>query len=146
MTLAALLAAVCLQTRADGYKYLVAAYNGEEASYELATVQKITFEDGNVVITTSEGVVSLPEEEMEKMYFSATSTRVNSLPLAAEGLSVSGNTLLVSGKGLLYIYNMGGQLIEMAKVDGQMNISLSSLPHGLYVVSMGGESIKFVKE
>ncbi len=146
IVIATLLSAACLQTRADDYKYLTAAYNNTEESYELATVQKITFEDGNVVITTSKGVVALPEDQMEKMYFSATATAVESLATESQSLSYSNGLLHASGKALLYIYSSAGQLVQAANVDGEMSISLRGLSEGVYVVSMGEETIKVLKK
>ncbi|MCD8304868.1 MAG: T9SS type A sorting domain-containing protein [Prevotellaceae bacterium] len=144
--IAALLTVACLQTRADDYKYLTAAYDNTEESYELATVQKITFEDGNVVITTSQGIVTLPEDQMQKMYFSSTATAVESLATESTGLSYSDGLLHASGKAMLYVYSSAGQLLQAASVDGEMSISLRSLPEGVYIVNMGGETIKVLRK
>ncbi|MCD8301408.1 MAG: T9SS type A sorting domain-containing protein [Prevotellaceae bacterium] len=142
-----LLATVSLAARADdGYSYLTAVYNGAEESYELATVQKITFEEGYVVITTSRGEARLPQSEMEKMYFSSVATTVDQLPVQSQSLRMEGGLLRASGEGLLHIYNTAGQLVQMASVEGEMNISLATLPKGVYVANMGDETIKIVKK
>ncbi len=142
-----LMAVVSLTARADdGYGYLTAVYNGTEESYELATVQKITFEEGYVVITTSRGETRLPQSEMEKMYFSIVATAVDQLPGQSPRLRMEGGLLRASGEGLLHIYNAAGQLLRMASVEGEMNISLATLPKGVYVANMGDETIKIVKK
>ncbi len=146
LLIAALLTAVSLCGMAQEYKYLTAAYNGVEQSFELATVQKITFEDDNVVVTTSQGIMSLPLGEMEKMFFSAEATAISSLKSTGKSLTMDGNLLRVSGKGYLYIYNTEGQLVRMAHADGDMSVSLSSLPKGVYIVSLGDETIKITKQ
>lgn len=68
---------------AEDYKYLTMAYNSVEQSIELATVQKITFEGGQVVVATSEGNQTFPQSQMEKMFFSQTPTAVKSVTAEA---------------------------------------------------------------
>lgn len=130
---------------ADGndYRYLtIQANNNDEQSIELATIQKITFEDSNVLITTTEGIVTIAQSDLQKLFFSATPTAIQTLPRKAKGLVVSAGTLTANGNGLLYIYNASGMLQHMAMVDGKARISLSNLPKGLYIISLGGETIK----
>ena len=74
------LLAVGTMAHAEDYKYLTLGYNSVEASVELATLQKITFENGNVVVTTSNGTQTFPLAQMEKMYFSANATGIQQLP------------------------------------------------------------------
>lgn len=132
---------------AQDYKYLTVATTGAEQSIELATIQKITFDmqAGLVVVTTSEGQVSFPQGEMQKMFFADAPTAIESLPLKSEGLCVTGGDLLVQGKGLLRIYNAAGSLQRMAHVEGDARVSLSNLPAGLYIVNLGKQTIKISK-
>lgn len=130
---------------ADDYKYLTAKYNNEEKSIELASIRKITFEAGDVVVYTSEGQVKFPLSEMEKMFFSEAPTAIESMPMETASMKVSGGVLSVSGNGLLRIYSGNGQLQQMAKVDGSSRISLQNLPKGVYIINIGNQSIKFNK-
>ena len=130
---------------ADDYKYLTAKYNNEEKSIELASIRKITFEAGDVVVYTSEGQVKFPLSEMEKMLFSEAPTAIESMPMETASMKVSGGVLSVSGNGLLRIYSSNGQLQQMAKVDGSSRISLQNLPKGVYIINIGNQSIKFNK-
>jgi len=143
--LGVLLAASSMTAMADDYQYLTVAYNSIEQSIELATIQKITFEDTNVVVYTSEGQVTFPQDEMEKMFFSITATAIESLPQQSESLKVSNGVLNVTGNGLLHIYGSNGTLQRMAKIDGSANISLSNLPKGVYIVNIGKQTIKVTK-
>ena len=61
---------------ADDYKYLTMGYNSVEKSIELSTIQKITFENGKVVVATSNGNQTFALTEMEKMYFSEEATAI----------------------------------------------------------------------
>ncbi len=135
-----------LHAMAQDYKYLTAAYNSVEQSFELATVQKITFEDDNVVITTSQGVTNLPLNQMEKMFFSSDPTAVESLASESQGLKLMNGVLTARGNGLLYIYDTAGRLVQMAHVDGEMRVSTTSLHRGIYIVNLGNETIKIGKK
>lgn len=127
----------------NDYRYLtIQVNNNDEQSIELATIQKITFEDSNVLITTTEGTVTIAQSDLQKLFFSATPTAIKTLPGKAKGLVVSAGTLTANGNGLLYIYNASGVLQHMAMVEGKARISLSNLPKGLYIISLGGETIK----
>lgn len=147
IALVALAVTVCAQADNDEYKYLTLATTSGEQSVELATIQKITFDMNaqTVVVTTSEGVVNLPQSEMQKMFFSATPTAIAQLPLEANGLSVKRGVLTVKGNGLVRIYNASGALQQMANVEGSANISLSNLPAGTYIINMGKQTIKVNK-
>lgn len=139
----ALLAVSTLATMADDdLRYLTLQTTTQEQSIELATIQKITFEDTNVVITTTKGQSTFAQSELQKLYFTATPTAIAELPQQSKGLVVTNGSLTANGTGLLYVYNTNGILMQMAKVEGKTRISLGNLPKGLYIVSLNGETIK----
>lgn len=145
--LAVILCAGSLSLMADDYQYLTIAHKSGENQIELASIQKITFETtaGNVVVTTTEGEVRFPISEMEKMYFSATPSAIEALPLKSDALKMHNGQLKVSGKGLLRIYSSNGALQRMAKIEGESTISLDNLSKGTYIVNMGSQTIKIQK-
>lgn len=142
--LTALIAVSATTMMADdnSYRYLTVQTDSEEQSIELATIKKITFEDSNVLITTTEGTVTIAQNDLQKLFFTTTPSAIKSLPGKAKGLVVTAGTLVANGNGLLYIYNASGMLQHMAMVEGKARISLSNLPKGLYIISLGGETIK----
>ena len=114
-----------------------------EQSISLPTVQKITFADGNAVVTASDGqTYTYPLTELQKMTFTANATAIKALPKQDQGLTYKGGTLHVTGTGMLHIYNAAGALVQMAHVQEGANINLSTLPKGIYVVNMGQSTIK----
>lgn len=142
----ALLAVTTLTTMADDdLRYLTLQTTTQDQSIELATIQKITFEDTNVLITTTKGTVTFAQAEVQKLYFSATPTAIAQLAEQSKGLVVTNGSLVANGSGLLYVYNPSGVLMQMAKVEGKTRISLGNLPKGLYIVSLNGETIKLTK-
>ena len=146
MTIMALLLAAAWQTtKADDLNYLTVAYNKVEQSITLSTVQKITFNSTQVLVTTTEGVVTFPLSEMEKMTFTAEKTAIERLPETSDNLRFE-NGRLQAGTGILRVYNTGGALVRIADIkEKHGSINLDGLPEGLYVVSQGKETIKIKK-
>ena len=141
--LAALLLMVSTNMMAD--KYLTITYSGTEQNIALPIVQKITFEEGYVVVTTTEGTHSYPISILDKMTFTESATAIKALPEQEENLTYKDGTLAIKGDGMLRVYNTSGALVSIANVKEGANISLEGLPSGVYVVRMGDKAIKVRK-
>ena len=141
--LAALLLMVSINMMAD--KYLTITYSGTEQNIALPIVQKITFEEGYVVVTTTEGTHSYPISILDKMTFTESATAIKALPEQEENLTYKDGTLAIKGDGMLRVYNTSGALVSIANVKEGANISLEGLPSGVYVVRMGDKAIKVRK-
>ena len=83
--------------------------------------------------------------EMQKMTFTQDPTAIKSLPTESDDLKFLNGQLSVSGKGTLRVYNASGALIRMANIEKKSNVSLNGLKPGLYVISMGDQTIKITK-
>lgn len=143
--LAAMMMMACATTWADKYNFLTVSTTGEEY-ISLPAIQKITFADGNCVVTTTTGDYTYPLSEIRKMYFSVDDpTAIEALPQETENLQYKDGKLKVNGDGMLRIYSSNGALVQMANVKKGANISLASLQSGLYIVSMGDKTIKVTK-
>ena len=107
------LLAIGTMAYADDYKYLTIGYNSVEKSIELATIQKITFNDGNVVVATNNGDQAFPLNQMEKMFFSPTATGIEAIN-KNQGSMFNGQS----------VYDLTGRRVEKATkgiyiVDGK---------------------------
>ena len=101
---------------ADDYLYLTMGYNNMEKSIKLETVQKITFENDQVVVTTSDGVETFELAQMQRMFFSDTETAVKSVVAEEQKqervvYDLSGRRVMNPQKGL-YIVNGKKVLIK----------------------------------
>ena len=67
--LLAVMMMACTTMWADKYNYLTVSASGDEF-ISLPTIQKITFANGNCVVTTTSGEYTYPLSEIKKMYFS----------------------------------------------------------------------------
>lgn len=144
--LSAALLLTVLSASADEKKYVTLAYGGIESSISLATVQRITFSETDVIVTTTEGDQKFPLAEMQKITFTVDPTAIAKLAKEADGLTLKDGNLVVSGKGVLCIYNASGALVGMAQVGGQnQTVSLQGLQTGVYIVKLGNQTIKISK-
>ncbi len=143
--LAALLLLACTSMLADNFKYLTISYNGSEENISLPIVQKITFQNGYVVVTTTEGENSYPISVMERITFTESADAIKALPEQAEDMTYENGTLAIKGNGLMRVYNTSGALVSIANIKEGANISLDGLPTGVYIVRMGDKAIKIKK-
>ena len=145
--LAALLLMASINMMANDYNYLTLTSNGTEESLPLPVVQRITFENGYVVVTTTEGKHSYPIANLDKITFteSGDATAIKNLPEQAENLTFKDGTLAIKGDGMLRVYNTSGAIVSIAYVKEGANVSFDSLPAGVYIVRMGDKAIKVKK-
>lgn len=144
---AALLLLASANMMADGNQYLTLTSNNTEDDIPLPIVQKISFENGFVVVKTSEGTCSFPISVLDKITFTEKedATAIEAMPEQAKDLTYKNGTLAVKGDGLLRIYGTNGALVSIANVKEGANISLENLPAGVYIVRMGEKVIKLRK-
>ena len=138
---AALFSLTCL---ADDYCLNVIA-NATD-SYATASLKKISFENGNVVVTTSDGAsTSYAISSISQMYFSSTSAGIGSIS-NDKSFAWDGTTLSLNGlKGKVQVYQPSGALVASESTDSQ-SINLSRLSKGVYVVNVDGKSFKIIKK
>lgn len=141
----ALTTVLSIPLQADDLQYLTAACNSREKSIGLATVQKITFENGNVVVSTTGGPITFPIAEMKKLAFTSTATAIGDLKSQSKTLAYVDGALYVQGSGVLRVYSMTGNLQRLADIRGGAIVSLNNLPKGIYVIQLGNETIKIQK-
>ena len=142
--LAAFAALISLTCLADDY-YLNVIANATD-SYATASLKKITFENGNVVVTTSNGTsTSYAISSISQMYFSSTSAGIGSISTDSN-IAWDGTTLSLNGlKGKVQVYQPSGALVASESADAE-RINLSRLSKGVYVVNVNGQSFKIVKK
>lgn len=145
--LAALLLMVSTNLMADEYNYLTLTYNGADQNISLPIVQRITFEEGNLVVNTTDGKYFYPISALDKITFSeaADPDAIEALPEQAEDLTYKNGILAIKGDGILRVYNASGALVSIANVKEGANVNLGNLPTGVYIVRMGNKTIKVRK-
>lgn len=143
--LAALLLMVGTSIMADNFQYLTLSYGNSEHNISLPIVQKISFEEDYLVVTTTEGTHRYPLTLLDKITFTESATAIEALPEQLENLTYKDGTLSIKGDGLLRVYGTNGALVSVANIKEGANISLERLPAGVYIVRMGDKTIKVRK-
>lgn len=130
--------------------------NDEQKVYEIADINRITFADEGLILTTTEDE-TIPYESFSKMVFdyegAYNQSHIEQLAIAKQELQViaSGNSLSIAGIGAeptdVAIYSTTGQMVVHINgyTDGS-NIDISTLPTGIYLVTTCYSSTKFIKK
>lgn len=130
LLLAALLAATA--AHADDLSLYLEPTAGETTSYEVSTLQKMTFENGKVVLTKKDGTTSSTAiATLSRMYFNQTLTAINALI----GQTPTSYTL----------YNMNGVRVGEGTATTAADIATGQLAHGVYIVSIKDQNFKIVR-
>ena len=139
-----------LAASADGVaKYLtVTMADGAEVSYSLESF-RITYDGGNMYVESAGEKFTLPTASLTNMFFSETPTaisapKVNTAVIVDNEGAVSVNLVQ---SAVLRVYSVGGALLYSVKMSaGENKADLSSLAKGVYIVTVGGKSLKLEKK
>lgn len=127
--------------------------DGSRIQFHLTDEPVTTFADGNLVITTNQGVFSYPLANMVKYTHEGLPEGIDAPMVAPGDILVKQNNemLLIEGlpdNQLVEIYSVDGKLILSKRATGGQGtlLSLVGQPQGTYIVSVGQTSFKFVKQ
>ena len=148
---------VTLMARAEATHLKVVPLIGVEQQYALTQIGKITFAEGVMFLYDKMGVQlgSTPVNQVGKIVFgegpqtptSLDETGVKSVQVfpnpTQEMLIVRG----LQGAQILRIYNVQGQLMQSVVTNGDdVNLRVSGLQDGTYLLQVGAEIVKFIKK
>ena len=139
-----LLLALPLTATADTYNYLNITAGSSIQSVALKTVKRITFSDGNIVVTAADGTVTTAAlSALTNLTFSETATGIRDINLRRSDLCIESGHIVAKGSGMLLVYNAAGRIVRQQFVDSsRTELSLEGLPHGIYVARLCNRSIK----
>lgn len=132
-TILSLLTVLCATTaQADDLSLYIEPNAGESTSHEVAKLQKMTFESGNVVLTAKDGTtVTTAISDIKRMYFDATATAIDGL--------------LDNCPTAYTIHSANGVCVASGTATSAATIDMGALPHGLYIISIKDKNFKIVK-
>ena len=137
----------CLTASATDFYLWLTNTTGDEESWSLSDVRKITFSGSDVVITTTDGSTkTYAMSEVSKLNFQDTPTSIDRVK-ASSPVQFDGNALHVGASTgtPVDVYTATGSLACKSVVDGSGQVSLSSLPNGVYLVKIGNNKVKVLK-
>ena len=115
--------------------------SGEKVYFDISELPETTFEDGQLVITTSKATVYYQLENVLRYTYEGIKSGID---LMAGERSVS-----ISRKAgtVVSLYSANGVLIKQQTADGQsLTLSVKNHPSGVYLVKAGKETIKLMKQ
>jgi hypothetical protein len=126
-------------------------------SYELASIQSITFNSNNLVLRKTGGSTeTFPIPTISALYFNSLYTTAPEISSAGKDrISVypnpAGSTLRISNlpqrENQVYIFGTDGRMLIRAIITpDKPEISLSGLTRGLYFLKVENQTVKFIRQ
>lgn len=127
--------------------------DGTQIQFLLNDEPTTTFENGNLVITTNQGVFSYPLVQMRKYTHEGLPEGID-VPTVAPGdilVRQNNEAMLIEGlpdNQLVEVYSADGKhILSQRAAAGQSTLlNLTAQPQGTYIVNIGSTSFKFVKQ
>lgn len=150
----ALLMAVWAGVKADDVKYLVINYKSAQQPLVIALADEpvLTFSDNNLVVTEQKSgtVYTVALDEITSAPLVDAATGISAVRSATGGTIVAGHVVM---QGLrpgapAGVYTLGGSAVVTAKAgaDGSLDIDLSGLQPGTYVVKTPAGAFKVARK
>lgn len=121
---------------------------GETLSWSVPSLQKMTFQDGNIVLTKKDGAVTYtPISSVGRMFIATPSAQgIEQVPQGAL-YAWKGDRLQINAQPgtSVKVYNVAGALVIDECLSGNP-IAFQALPKGLYIVNVGGQIFKTIKK
>lgn len=123
---------------------------GETLSWSVPSLQKMTFQDGNLVLTMKNGTTSYtPIMSIQRIYI-GTPSEVQGIEQVGNNAplySWDGETLKLNAQigAQVSVYNVAGAVVKREYLTGN-SINLQGLAKGLYVVNVDGHIFKTIKK
>lgn len=139
----------------DKYDLIVWTKDGCKVSYRLNKRPTLTYEDGNILLSTTETVVEYKDEDISKYTFENIPDNTSAIqqPKVSSvnaSLQQKENTILFEQcepYSLVQIYSVNGKLVDSFTIgaDGTLQIPTEQYPKGLYIIKTKHLTHKILK-
>lgn len=136
----------------DDMKYMTFLFaSGDEVSFTLQDF-RITFSSDSLYITSADTKASMGLDVVKKMYFSTAATGIADISSYKLSLSQSRGCIVISSamegsvRASLYSASTGMRVRTVEISRGSNTIDTSSLPAGIYILSVSGKAVKILKK
>ncbi len=146
--MAMLCLAFCGTVSANDNELYIEPKSGEAIKWEVSSLQKMVFQNGNIVLTMKNGTSSyLSISAVKRMYFRPLDTGIDAVLDGKQECTWDGTVLHIAGYngGKVNVYAVNGVLVLQSVVDNNGSVSLAELQSGMYIVNIGGTNVKIVK-
>lgn len=135
-------------TKAEDNHLYIEPNAGETLSWNVPSLQKMTFQNGNVVLTMKDGTSTYtPISSIKRMYICTPSANgINDVESNAQ-CTWDGERLHVNAKqgAPVRVYSVNGALLRSVSLT-DTSIDLQGLSKGLYIVNVDGQTFKILKK
>lgn len=121
---------------------------GEKLSWSVPSLQKMTFQDGNIVLTKKDGTVAYASiATVKRMYIATPSTESIESMDTTPFYSWNGDKLQINVQPgtPITVYNVAGAVVLCENYSGDA-VDFQGVGRGLYIVNVGGQTFKIVKK
>ena len=128
--------------------------DGSKQAFEMSKVQKITFGDASYTVVGKDGgsTSQFTYVDTKAITFDLVDgiEQVVDTERGQLRIKKTGNVITVEGfsgvDGRVAVYSLDGTLVQSDKAWRGQPISVESLPAGIYVIQVNGQSLKFTKK
>ncbi|MCM1312455.1 MAG: T9SS type A sorting domain-containing protein [Bacteroides sp.] len=142
-------AALSAAAFADNYSLYLEPTEGNVSEWTLTSLDKLTFRNGNIVFTTTDGAEStVPISGVRRLFFSTPEIQ------GIDGMGTDGSNVAWDGTCLyagtqvgtaVTIYNAAGTVVARQTAGENGIIGFETLGKGMYIVNVQGKSYKIFK-
>lgn len=136
-----------LSALAEDFNLYIIDSANEKTAYAVNDLQKITFDNGSVVITANDGTTaSFSISGISQMYFNTEAADgINAIDQAA--IRFDGQAISFTGRAdRVTVCQPNGTLVATGTDLQGSSLSLADLPTGIYIVNIDGKGFKVVKQ
>lgn len=146
-----LLSATAINASDAVYRLIIWMDAGGQFSFLFSDKPKITHDGENIVVTSNGPSMQCPAEQVWKFTLDAEISGVEDETLKeVPTMRIVGDVVMFTGcrpGSEVRMFNVNGQslAVEPADADGALQINISHLPHGIYVLSTESITYKIIK-
>ena len=124
--------------------------DGTTHSFVLVQKPVITMGEGNLYVSTDNATATYRLHEVSHYAFGDAATGISAATAAATGVVRQGDNIVLGGVSAdrVVVSSIGGAAVAAAvsTVDNATVVSLASLPSGVYIIKVGGTTVKVNKK
>lgn len=148
LLLSMMLVTTCMVAKAEDNHLYIQPNTGVTHVWSIPSLQKMTFQDGNVVLTRKNGTTAYtPISSIKRMFITTPSAHHIDVAETVSPYTWQGDLLYINApQGTsVRVYNVAGALVIQQSLESN-TIDFQGFPKGLYMVNIGGKVFKTVKK
>ncbi len=144
--LMALLATAAIGLSAGAKDTIVLTDNsGKTNEMHVGAIEEITFSNGNIIITTSNGKKSFPLGDLDNIAFDYMASSNEDITISISGTTITAEANSADKTLNIIAVNTAGMIVAATKGRESVSIDFSNWPRGIYIIVANDKTIKFIR-